>query len=188
MGGAHVSEEGRLEERDERERGREPLQEGGNVNFGKLRTTDFICNKRVAQPPRLSEEDEVLVEAQKGKAIEKFKEYVGLKRAMGNLTLEEEKGREEIIKGVEEKGWMLYGTDKSGKQVLDLKDNFLKAQVGHTREDEVVTLAEVKRTEVVLYEHSRALVKVFNVGKNAGENQQNRIAESMKVDRGGYRL
>ena len=81
-----------------------------------MRTTDFICNKRVAQPPRLSEEDEVLVEGQKGKAIEKFKEYVGLKRVMGNLTLEEEKGREEIIKGWRKKDGCYMGQIRAGSR------------------------------------------------------------------------
>ena len=95
-----------------------------------------------------------MVETQKGRAIECCRQYIGLRREIGNLTVEEEKGREEVEKGVKEGNWMLYGTDKSERLVLDLKDNFLKVQIGHTGKDEVVTLKEVGVAEVRLYEHT----------------------------------
>ena len=76
-----------------------------------------------------------MVETQKGRAIDCCRQYIGLRREIGNLTVEEEKGREEVEKGVKEGNW----TDKSERLVLDLKDNFLKAQIGHTGKDEVVT-------------------------------------------------
>ena len=87
--------------------------------------------------------------------------------------------------GVKEKDWMLYSTDKSGRLVLDKKDNFLREQQKHANRDKVATLGDVRESEIVLYQHSRALVKIFNVGRDAGENQQDRISESMKVVTGG---
>ena len=71
-----LDEESRLEERDRRERRREPEQEEG-VSFARLMVTDFLLNKRVGQAPRLGEEDEAVVEAKKFKALEVFGTYSG---------------------------------------------------------------------------------------------------------------
>ena len=59
-----LSEEERLEVLSDREQRREPEQEDG-ISFTRLRVTDFLSNKRVGQPPKLGEEDEVKVESKK---------------------------------------------------------------------------------------------------------------------------
>ena len=55
------------------------------------------------------------------KAVDKYiSEYCNKKgniRDSDVLTDEEEAGREEILEGIEKKGWMLYTSDKSGKLV-----------------------------------------------------------------------
>ena len=87
--------------------------------------------------------------------------------------------------GVKNKDWRLYSTDKSGKLVLDTNDNYLRTKEKHVGVDREVGIEEVGVSEELLYQHSKALVKIFGVGKEAGENQQDRISESMKVERGG---
>ena len=149
--------------------------------------TDFLSNKRVSQPPRLGEGDEIKVESKKCKVMEVAKEYKEEERMVGNLTEKEELGRQEIIEGGKNKDWRLYSTDKSGKLVLDTNENYLRTQKKHVGKDKEVGIEEVGESEKLLYQHSRALVKIFGVGKEAGENQQERISESMKVERGGSR-
>ena len=46
-------------------------------------------------------------------------------------------------------------------------------------------IEEVGASEELLYQHSKALVKIFGVGGEAGENQQERIRENLKGERGG---
>ena len=55
----------------------------------------------------------------------------GVHRGSNNLTREQAEGKREIQRGIKDKGGMLYGTDKSGKLVLDQQVNFLKAMEPH---------------------------------------------------------
>ena len=114
----------------DREQRREPEQEDG-ISFTRLRVTDFLSNKRVGQPPRLGEEDEVKVENKKCKVVQIATGYKKEVRMVGNLTEKEELGRKEIEEGVKEKDWRLYSTDKSGKLVLDTNENYLRTQMKH---------------------------------------------------------
>ena len=141
----------------------------------------------MAGSPRLGEEDEIKVESKKCKVMEVAREYREEGRMVGNLTEKEELGRQEIVEGVKNKDWRLYSTDKSGKLVLDTNENYLRTQGKHVGKDKEIGIREVGESEKLLYQHSRALVKIFGVGKEAGENQQERISESMKVERGGSR-
>ena len=48
-----------------------------------------------------------------------------------NLTEEEQAGLDDIKKGIANKDWMIYSSDKSGKIVLDTKQNFLSCMEEH---------------------------------------------------------
>ena len=72
------------------------------------------------------------------------------------LTHEERTGLEEIREGIRTKNWMIYTTDKSGKVVLDTKENFLSCLEEHLKMDKRVTLVEVREAEKLLNDHSRA--------------------------------
>ena len=139
----------------------------------------------MSQPPRLGEEDEIRVESKKCKVLELAREYREEVRLVNNLTEKEELGRQELVEGVKNKDWRLYSTDKIGKLVLDTNENYLRTQERHVGVDRKVGIEEVGVSEGLLYQHSKALVKIFGVGKEAGENQQDMISESMKVERGG---
>ena len=184
QGGVGLDEEAMLDIRNEIEQRREPENEDG-VSFTRLRVTDFFSNKRVSQPPRLGEEDEIRVESKKGKVLELAREYREEVRLVNNLTEKEELGRQEIAEGVKNKDWRLYSTDKSGKLVLDTNEKYLRTQEKHVGVDREVGIEEVRVSEELLYQNSKDLVKIFEVGREAGENQQDRISESMKVERWG---
>ena len=97
----------------------------------------------------------------------------------------EEDGRKEIEQGIKSRGWMVYGTDKSSKMVLDTRDNYLKAQLKHAEKDRVYRLEETLAAENTLYRYTRALCKILNIGRDAGEGQATRISEWFKFSFGG---
>ena len=47
----------------------------------------------------------------------------GICRDSDNLTQKERAGLEELREGIKSKDWIVYSTDKSGKMVLDTKEN-----------------------------------------------------------------
>ena len=71
------------------------------------------------------------------------------------LTEAEENGRRKILDGIKTKGWLLYTSDKSGKMVLDTRENFLKCMEEHFVNDPVVSHDEVRKGERVLNTHSK---------------------------------
>ena len=72
--------------------------------------------------------------------------------------------------------------------MLDTNENYFRTQSKHVGKDKKVGIEEVGVSEELLYQHSKALVRIFGLGKEAGENQQDRISESLKVERGESRL
>ena len=81
------------------------------------------------------------------------------------LTKAEEDGRREILDGIKTKGWLLYTSDKSGKIVLDTRENFLKCMEEHFVNDPVVSHHEVRKGEKILNNHSRIWSRIFNIGR-----------------------
>ena len=59
------------------------------------------------------------------------------------MTCEERAGLEEIKKGIENYGWMVYSTDKSGKIVLDTQENFLNCMSEHFIGHRIVNFVNV---------------------------------------------
>ena len=97
----------------------------------------------------------------------------------------EEEGRKEIEQGIKSRGWKVYGTDKSSKMVLDTEDNYLMAQLKHAEKDRVSSLEDTLAAEDTLYTYTRALCKILNIGRDAGEGQATRISEGFKVSFSG---
>ena len=96
-----------------------------------------------------------------------------------NLSKLEEKGRKEIIKGIKEKDWYLYSTDKSGKLVLDTIENYAVSMQEHLIDTEEVTYETIGEAEKTLYSYSTALCRGLRVG---GQSiQASDISRSMKV-------
>ena len=95
-----------------------------------------------------------------------------------NLTEEEQAGLDEIKDGVKNKGWMVYNSDKSGKIVLDTKDNFLKCMSEHYESDKTVTPEDIRKAELKMNSYTKLWCKVLNIGESAGTGQTRRCARA----------
>ena len=76
---------------------------------------------------------------------------------------------------MESKGWFLYGTDKSGKLVLDLRENFNKCMEPHYIHEIPVTIEHVHNSEKSLNNHSKAWAEILQIGADAGLGQSDRV-------------
>ena len=180
----------RLKMRELEHQIRQPRQ-GGLVSWENIRATEMPSHKRIYQPEQLAERQEIVVELQKQITLEIFDKYVQqecdekVPKGAMNLTASEYEGKQQVLKGIKTKGWMISTTDKSGRLVLDSKDNYLKAMEKHSSKDIQVGYNEVKESEKILNSHARALCKAFMFGKEAGEGQHERILEAIKVQDSG---
>ena len=77
---------------------------------------------------------------------------------------------------------MLYGTDKSGKLVLNTKDNFLRAMEPHYSGDQEVSYQAILKSEPLLNNHAKAWCKILKLGVTAGYSHSRRIREAMTVE------
>ena len=105
----------------------------------------------------------------------------GTHRGANNLSRSEALGRREIQEGIKNRGWILYGTDKSGKLVIDTQANFLTSMEPHFKNEQEVPYNEVLKSEGNLNNHSKAWAKLLNMGMNAGNFQPRRIKEALTV-------
>ena len=112
-------------------------------------------------PDPAEEDKEIVIQHQKYKALKVTKEFiehncdeVGNVKDADNLTESEKKGRKEIIEGIKTKDWIIYETGKSGKTVLDTKQNYLEVMKKHFEKDKVVDMKEVTKDERILNQHS----------------------------------
>ena len=88
------------------------------------------------------------------------------------LTPEEESGRQEILKGIKTKGWILYTSDKSGRMALDTIENYTEGMKEHFEGDPIVTADDVRKAELNLNNHTRALVGMLNIGDSVGQRRR----------------
>ena len=72
-----------------------------------------------------------------------------------------------------------FETDKTGKFALDKKENYIKKMRKHIKDDDIVSMTEVKKIEKELNEHAEHLVKITNVGIHT--NQVKRIKGNLKT-------
>ena len=176
------SNEERLQRREKEWEEREPLQ-GDLVDFTGLKATDLLSNKRIGMLPKIPEGAAIKIETQKMRTTTFLEEFKRQNPVEVNLTKEEMAGQEEILEGIEKHGWWHYNADKSGKQVLDLKENYLDAMLKHVEKDIEVKIEDILAAEDVLNTSSTAFVKMFNLGE-PGENQD-KIAECLKAKETG---
>ena len=95
-----------------------------------------------------------------------------------NLTPAEMLGRQEIQRGVKDKGWMLYCTDKSGKLCLDTRENFINSMRPHFENEQEVQYSAVLDSEKVSNNYTKSWVRILGLGLNAGHNMQKRIGDA----------
>ena len=164
----------------------------GKDIFTDIRVTQLQFNKLIHMPEAGSWSEEVTIMRQQLETLEVIDDYImtecdssGKPFESLNLTKMEALGRKEILEGVKSKKYLLYGTDKSEKLVLDTPANFMNAMAPHIRDHFKVSLEEVENSEKVLNNHSKMWCKITNIGKNAGHNQHNRIVGAMQSHSSG---
>jgi len=174
--------------KEKEEEDREPLQ-GNRVDFTNLRVTQFISNKQVYMPQAEPHREEVMIGAEKLDLNDAFDEFFdencdekGRVRGSQNLTPSQQQGRREILDGIKTKNWTLYGTDKSGKLVLDTVKNFNKVMEPHYVNEREVSISDVHKAEPGLNTLSKVWTGILQLGKNAGQGQTRRISNALHVD------
>ena len=183
--GDSLNNDARLDIRDTETRARNVMRQGGTeADFTMMKAKDLKHHKRMGQPECLPEEEEIKVLNQKRISLEAMGAYLGDNESQPktgcNLTKEEYLGWKEVKSGIKSKGWHLCATDKSGKLVLDLKDNYLQAMLKHANKDVPASMEEVAISEGILYSHSTAICRIFNMGREAGDGEADRIKEALK--------
>ena len=121
------------------------------ITLAKIRPTDIPSNKDIITPGPAKIETELDIQKtilERMKVVDKYiKDNCDKKgNAEGGevLTKEEIAGKEEILKGIKEKGWMLYTSDKSGKLVLDTTENYIRCMSEHFSSDQNVTHRQIR--------------------------------------------
>ena len=95
------------------------------------------------------------------------------------LSREEQAGLDELKDGIDNHEWMVYTTDKSGKIVLDTKENFLQCMQEHIKDDKVVEPDDVRAAEKLINDRVRSVIKVFNIGSESGSGQKRRCGRAL---------
>ena len=80
----------------------------------------------------------------------------GTPQLSDNLSREEAEGRDQILRGIKERDWVLYSTDKSGKLVLDTKTNYLQSIKPHFKSEIPSNMEEVAASERILNAHTKS--------------------------------
>ena len=183
------SNQERCSRRERENLDREPIRdrESKEVNFSKLRVTQFKSNKMIYMPTPIEAREEIKIESQRFEALDTVRDYLrsncddkGVPVGSENLTRKEMLGRQEILRGIKDKGWMLYSTDKSGKMVLDTKANYLRSMEPHFVNEEISDMESVEASEKILNAHSKAWCRMLGAGTNAGGSQAQRINNALK--------
>ena len=116
--GPETFEEYRLR-KEQQEDARQPLQDK-KVDFTNVRATDVPSNKFINMPGPAPERLEIQIQSDKLDALKGWELFVseecdqkGNPKGSINLSREDFLGRKEILEGVKNKGWVVYGTGKT---------------------------------------------------------------------------
>ena len=151
------------------------------IDFRRTKSTSLKHNKVIYLPDPVEGKAERKIQDQREEVVDIVREYAGRNiKTISNLTPQEELGRQEIKAGIRDKGWILYNTDKSGRLVLDTKENFLKAMEVHVRDHRIVSLEDIREAEKIINNHSRAMIRLLNIGENV--DQTTRCKNALIVD------
>ena len=169
----------------EREHKDRSVYSNGCINFSNVRATEMKHNK-VSYPVKLDDKDrEVKIQIQKEEVLGSIKVASAKVDTRSNLTREEFLGRKEIEDGIKNKEWMLYHTDKSGKMVLDTKENYLRSMMPHYEGNHEATFEEIGASESILNAHSRCIARIISLGEHSGPSQKMRAVGSLMVKDSG---
>ena len=116
------------------------------MDLAKGRSTDLPGAKDLKLPGPVGLRDEIKIQCRSQTYMDTLINYMcnhcdnkGICEDSNNLTQKERAGLDELREVIKSKGWIVYTTDKSGKMVLDTKENFLSCMEEHYRADRVIT-------------------------------------------------
>ena len=95
-----------------------------------------------------------------------------------NLTEEQQKGLRSLLEKKGNKEVVIFETDKSKRFACDTLENYKQLGEQHTRNDEIVTMEDVRTYEKEINGHSEMWTRLINAGAETG--QYDRIKTSMK--------
>ena len=145
------------------------------LQYSNLRATDFSTVPRLMEPEHGTIAQESVIERTKDRLLEVVKQYKREKCNKkgeiknGNLQTVEKAALSQIKKDIKEKKMVVFTTDKSGRFTVDTPDNYKKAVIKHTQNDEEVEEEKkIKQIEGKINQHMKQFNKMFRVGENQG--------------------
>jgi hypothetical protein len=130
------------------------------IHFRDLKATDLKNNKRIIMP-NLDDDDEEIRRNNVKKELEivfvnHMKEHCDKFGNVieNNLTEKQVKAIKTLKCKMKEEELVCFETDKTGKFALDTKANYIKKMEKHMKNDEIITMKEVRKIEKELNEHA----------------------------------
>ena len=155
--------------------------EEGSLDMTKRLVTDTKTNQRIFLPgPRpAKEEAELLVRRMTWERttelfIQQYCKENG-ELTESNLSDKEKSGLKKILKRIKNGEIVVTQTDKSGKLAVNSYDSFVEQGRKHVKDDKEINWKEATAYQNHLSGHTRVLVKVFNVGAQWGEKNEQRV-------------
>ena len=153
-------------------------------NDRKRRVTDLQECSRVTLPKPLPISDEALIEIRReihGNIYNTFRHEHCSKNGeqKQNLTEQEQKGLESLVKRMSEEDLIIMKTDKSGKFCITTREEYKKMGSDHTKNDKVIGRDRIREIERILNGHCTAWAKIWGTGEDNGHLE--RVIDSKRT-------
>ena len=153
-------------------------------NDRKRRVTDLQECSRVTLPKPLPISDEALIEIRReihGNIYNTFRHEHCSKNGeqKQNLTEQEQKGLESLVKRISEEDLIIMKTDKSGKFCITTREEYKKMGNDHTKNDKVIGRDRIREIERILNGHCTAWAKIWGTGEDNGHLE--RVIDSKRT-------
>ena len=155
------------------------------IDLQRMRSTDLPFNAMVYLPPPLTQQQEITMLNLKQDLLQVTEQYCAHNdNNMTNLTAQQKRGIEKLVRKSVNGECVIYQTDKSNAFSADSVENYIQASSEHVEKDTVVTKEEHKHREHEFNSHAMFWTNMLNVGKDTGD--QARWKMSMKSHNSGY--
>ena len=136
------------------------------LDMTKLKVINLSKNPRLIEPRAAINNEEIKIQTQRMEMLSKGNMILESldKRKESNLTMGESRGKVKLLKRIKNEELLIYPFDKSGKLVACLPSTYLEAGKVHTSKDEKVEWTELPKVELCVNRHTRALMKILNIG------------------------
>ena len=147
----------------------------------KRRATDLAECARVTLPRPLSTTREAEIELRRELHDRVFQEYrrefcTSQGEQENNISEEEKRGLESLVKRMKKENLIIMRTDKSGKLCVTSEEKYLEMGKEHVEADKVINREKIRETDKVMNEHSAAWCSIWRTGTN--HEHQDRVVQS----------